>query len=58
MWIWNSEEGWDLESLVLVLLVYGGPVKGTGLPGENRKRKSIINMIWTRKPNLSTGSCH
>lgn len=35
--------------LFLVLLVYRGPGKGMGLPRENRKRKSIINMTWIRK---------
>lgn len=38
--------------LFLVLLVYKGPGKGRGLPRENRKRKSIINMTWIRKPEF------
>lgn len=52
MWIQNSGEVWDLEPLVLVLLVYRGPVKGTRFPRENKKRKSIINMTWIRKPEF------
>lgn len=49
IWVWNSREGQDLESQILVLSVYKGSVKGMELPRDSRKRKNIISITCIRK---------